>query len=291
MNLLYITFGNHLSNHLQCTFSIYSFLSASKKPQSINVVTDAPEFYGHLKQVINVITVPKEEWATWKGPHDFFWRVKIEALRQIANKYSGSPIVYLDTDTFLYGDQDLLMTDLQNGKALMHENEGALSEKKSKTERKMWGQVRQKNYGGVVIEAKHCMWNAGVVATPNLKNASEFELALRITDDMCAAGVTPRLIEQYALSVALSETYGLHAAAPVIAHYWSNKSAWERKISSWLLEGNFKCFTVNDFCREFKKVNLFDTSVVQYNRNTAERLKRLVGKFFPPRNMLFLKRD
>ena len=92
----------------------------------------------------------------------------------------------------------------------------------------MWQQVRQQTFGGVRLHEDHVMWNAGVVGIPAARAAASIALALRLCDDMSRQQVTPRLIEQLALSVALAETGPLQAAAPYIGHYWSTKAGVER---------------------------------------------------------------
>ena len=64
MNLLYITFGPRLEIHHQAAFSILSFLTHPAEVHSITLITDAPEFYGHVQAHINLIAItpdrPKE---------------------------------------------------------------------------------------------------------------------------------------------------------------------------------------------------------------------------------------
>ena len=118
MHLLYCTFGNHFHHHLQAAFSAMSFLQQRNEIDSINIITDTPWFYNNLKGHVNVITVTPEKIKEWKGPHDYFFRVKIKAIQQIASMYAGSPVMYCDTDTFLYGNMAELKADLLKGKPL-----------------------------------------------------------------------------------------------------------------------------------------------------------------------------
>ena len=184
MNILYITFGDNLNNHLQAAYSICSFLSADKKPSSITVYTDAPGFYNHLRNTVTIFVLSKEQLNEWKGPHDFFWRIKIKAIELFAGQHAGQCIMYLDTDTLLYHDVSLLITKLADGNALMHQDEGPLSKIKGKTTHKMWKGVQNKHFGGIVVDDRYHMWNAGVVASPNTKGGEEFALAIKLCDEM-----------------------------------------------------------------------------------------------------------
>lgn len=133
MNLLYITFGEKPEIHLQAAFSIYSFLAQSSQVNTINLITDNPDFYKHLEEQVNIILVTQEELIAWQGEYQFFWRVKIKAIEKLCTLYPGEPIMYLDTDTYVCGTLISIKRNLIAGSAFMHENEGFLSCKKSKT--------------------------------------------------------------------------------------------------------------------------------------------------------------
>lgn len=291
MNLLYLTFGENISNHIQAHFSILSFLTHQKEIRTTNVITDVPSFYNSIKHRINIIKINEETLKEWKGEYDFFWRIKIKAIEMLCSKYKNEPVVYLDSDTFLYSDIKLIADALLNGSAFMHEKEGELSKAKSKTEKRMWQQVKNRVFGDIKILASHAMWNAGVVALPNQKNNSESLLALQICDEMCKQGVTKRLIEQFALSVSLNETYGLQEAKTAIAHYWSNKENWNNAIEKFLLSANFRSFTFEQTIEAIKDFDFNELPVKTRAKNTNRRLKNLTDKFFPHQDLLFIKNE
>lgn len=289
MNLIYLTFGDNISNHMQAQFSIYSFLCQKHELNTINVVTDEPAFYNNLKDEINIITINKETLKDWEGKYNFFWRVKIKAIELICSMYKNESVIYLDSDTFLYKDIRPFKAALIKGSAFMHENEGQLSTAKGKTVKKMWAQVKGKTYGNTTILPIHNMWNAGVVAIPNTKNNDECKLALNITDEMCKQGVTKRLIEQFALSVSLHEMYGLQEANDVIAHYWSNKENWNNAIEKFLISASFRSFTLEKTVEAIKDFDFSKFAVKIKSKNTNRRLKSITDKFFPDKDLLFIK--
>lgn len=288
MNLLYLTFGENINNHVEAHFSICTFLTQGEKINTINVITDRPDFYNDFKHYINIIKVDEKILNEWKGEYDFFWRIKIKAIEMLCNLYKNEPVLYLDADTFLYKDIESLKKTILRGAAVMHENEGNLSGLKGKTLRKMWVQVKDNIYGGITMLPSHSMWNAGVVATPNQKNNQECLLALAICDEMCKQGVTPRLIEQFALSVALNEIYGLQPADNTIAHYWSNKDEWNNLIKDFFISAQFKALTVEQITETIKKFDFTKVAVKVKLRNTNTRLKSFVEKIYPAKNMLFV---
>lgn len=289
MQLLYLVFGTNIQNHFQAHFSILTFLRQGQGGLRITVMTDAPEFYRHLGTAIVVEVIDKDTLREWEGEFKFFWRVKIKALEQAARQQPELPLVYLDSDTFLYGSLAAMRQQLAAGQALMHESEGLLSQLPSKTERRMWQQVQGQAFGGVAITPQHAMWNAGVVGIPAARNTEAIALALRICDDLCRQRVTPRLIEQFALSVALAETYGLHAARPYIGHYWSTKSAWNEPISRFLLTSHLQNRTLAQDLAALDELDFQAFPIKQQVRNTQSRLENLTRRLLPPRNVEYLK--
>lgn len=289
MNLLYITFGNNVAVHSQAAFSVYSFLAADEKPDSINIITDAPHYYTHLKEQVRIIAVAEKQLEEWKGPYHFFWRIKIKALQWMCKEYAGQPVIYLDTDTFLYKPVAAIKKQLMEGCALMHEDESALSSAGTKTEKKMWQQVKNRTFAGLVINAQHHMWNAGVVATPNTKEGAECVLALQLCDEMCAAGVTQRLIEQFALCVALQQTYGLQPAHESIAHYWSNKKEWDERTKAFFTEAYTKAYSKAELIKAMRSFDFTQIPIKKRIKNTGRRLHHLVDQLFGVKEEVYVK--
>ena len=287
MHLVYLVFGPNVRNHFQANFSMLSFLRQPAALDGITVVTDTPDFYRHLAGHVAVVPVNEATLREWKGEFDFFWRVKIRALEEVARQRPGVALLYLDADTFLHGALPELQARLGRGQAFMHEREGALSALRSKTERRTWEQVRQKTFGGVRLHARHAMWNAGVVGIPAEKSAQAIALALRICDDFSRQQVTPRLIEQLAISVALAETYPLHAARPYIGHYWSTKDEWNEHIAAFLLESHLRKRSVAEELIALEGFDFRVAPVKKLLKNTRWRLYHLVDRIFPPKEVVY----
>jgi hypothetical protein len=290
MNLLYITFGSRIDIHYQANFSMLSFFKESQEIDSITVMTDAPAFYGHLAPRVRLIVIDDKTLTEWRGPYDFLWRIKLKALGLLAEQLGEKPIVYLDTDTFLFGPaaefKNLLSTN-----ALLHENEGTLPSLRTKTERRTWQQIQGKSFGGVTISAKHSMWNAGVVAIPGNRNAQAIALALVLCDAMCEAPIRRRLVEQLALSVALEETYSVVAAKNWVGHYWGNKAEWNDVIAEFFLN---HFLTGSSFEHEIESIKSFDFYRIPLRKRRSrmhERWVRLADKLYPFRDVVHLKRS
>ena len=286
MNILYLVFGENQQNHAQAYFSICSFLGKMDVNDCVYVMTDAPDFYQRLNKKIEILTINKTQLDDWQGTNQFFWRAKIKAIKHICRLHPEESVLYLDTDTFLYSDIKALKTDLQN--PVMHLNEGALSELKSKTEKLMWLQISNKTFGGVQIQAHHAMWNAGVVGIPANKGLIICQLALDICDDMLVANVTRRLIEQFALGVALSENGEIKSTENYIGHYWSNKEEWSVAIQRFIINSSLRNNNLETDIEDIKQFDFSKIAVLRRISNTQKRLKKLVEKWFPLKEKKFV---
>lgn len=293
MQLLYLVFGANVKNHFQATFSILTFLRQAVSPVSqsklaVTVLTDAPEYYHHLAAHITVVPLTEKTLREWQGEFKFFWRIKIKALEYLAEQQPDVPLMYVDADTFLHGSLPALAAALARGEAFMHESEGALAALPSKTEQRMWQQVKGQTCGGVPLHERHVMWNAGVVGIPARQAPATIALALGICDDLCRRQVAPRLIEQFALSVALAERHPLHAARPYIGHYWSTKEVWNELIAGFLLESHLRQRSVADELAALAGFNFRAAPVKRIEKNTMFRLQSLVGRLFPARTVEYV---
>ncbi|MGB3798358.1 MAG: hypothetical protein WA952_01015 [Lewinella sp.] len=229
MVFLLLTFGDNSLVHQQATFSAMTLLARGE--EEICIVTDTPRYYGLLKERVRIITISAAELKEWKGPQDNFLRTKIKAFQRVVAEYPQQHVVYVDADTFCFGDPKGLADTLNSGDNLLHALEGPLTELPTKSEKRMGKQTSGKTYGGVRVGHHHSMYNSGVVGIAADRAPAVIEMALTICDEMCAQGVEPRLIEQYSFSIALAEAGSIQTANSVIGHYWGNKREWNSKIT------------------------------------------------------------
>lgn len=281
MHLLYLVVGPNVNLHAQAAFSILTFLAGEPRPAGIHVFTDAPEFYRRFAPYVRTETLSPAQIRDWRGPHDFFWRLKIKALLALHEQQPGESVVYLDTDTLLFGSAQPLHNVLAAGRGLMHELEGPLATARGKTERVMWGQLKGKSFAGLTLRAEHQMWNAGAVGVPATHAGPALRLALALCDDLCRQGVTPRLIEQFALSVALHETAGLQPARASIAHYWSNKDEWQRRLTLFLTENHLRAHSLEEEIAATRAFNFRETPLRKHIKNTRLRLEKALSRWMP----------
>jgi hypothetical protein len=255
MNIVYFVLGGNTVIHMQVGFSIRTMLAQASTDDTIYVVTDTPTVYANLPQV-ETIPISADEIKDYRGPHDFFWRVKIMVLRQIARMAPDKAMMYLDGDTYLYGSLNEIKALLAEGCSMMHKDEGCPGDMKQKS-LSMWQTVNGKTYAGITIGREHHMWNAGVVAIPANRVVETTDLALAVCDGMLDDGSEPVTVEQYALSIALKErSTRMVEADRWIGHYWHNKYYWSRYIAKFFVRSYREGHTVEEDIRRIQKTNL-----------------------------------
>lgn len=287
MNIFYMIFGEKLVHHVQAYLSIRTFQKQLGSDDRIFVMTTHPEYYKNSG--VEAIPITDEKIVEWKGEKDFFWRVKIKAIEYMSVHYPNNHLMYLDTDTFLYGSLNALKERLDQGCGMMHLNEGHPSTMKTKTLR-MWKQIGGHTYGGITLGQQHSMYNAGVVAIPKSKLADVSNLALTLCDGMLADNAERIVIEQYSLSIALYERTNLKVAEDLIGHYWGNKADWEKLASDLMCKAYMQNKSLTEEVSELDIDQLCSTPVYVDRSSRYEQLCRLAAKLFPIRKKEFAQR-
>ena len=292
MNLLLLTFGPDLHNHQQAAFALLTQLAESEVIRRVVVMTDAPEYYAFAQdERVTVRVLSPEVLRDWRGPHDFFWRIKIRALQEMAARFPDGHLLYTDADTFRFRSLQPVVAGLDRGENFMHAREGALAELRTRTERRMWKQIRGKSFAGLEMTDRRVMYNAGVVALPRSKAAATLDLALTLCDALCAAGVTRRLIEQFALSLALAETGPLRAANGSIGHYWGNKEGWNEVIRDFLVRHQLQRATFAELVEATRTVDFRAVPIYSKSSSTQRKLRRFVDARFGKRTYAYVPEE
>jgi len=255
MNIVYFVIGDSTVIHIQVGFSIRTILSQTSDEDTIYVVTDTPTMYCNLPHVVT-IPITQERIKEWRGKHDFFWRVKIKVLQQIAQTSPDKAMMYLDGDTFLHGSLMEIKEQLGKNRGMMHLDEGCPSQMKERS-LSLWHTVNGKTYAGATIGPQHHMWNAGVVAIPAAHVVKATDMALAICDGMLDEGSEPVTVEQYALSIALFECTGrMIAAKQWIGHYWHYKYHWCSYIAKFFVKAYRLNYTIDEQLEKIRQTDL-----------------------------------
>jgi hypothetical protein len=286
MNILYLIFGDEQLYHSQAYFSICSFLCRMEATDRVLIMTDAPDFYVRFNDRVQIIEVNQAQIEAWKGEYNFVFRAKIKAIEYACQLYPNEPTIYLDSDTFLFNDLKLLSKSIAN--PLMHTREGLMSELKSKTIRKLWQTVKGREFAGIQIQAKHAMWNAGVVGIPAGQGLKITDLVLQICDKILAEKVGKWVVEQFSFSIVMSENGNLKPVENYIGHYWSNKEEWNEAIQKFMLNSFLKGNSVQDDIKAISEFNFSKIAIQKRIPNTQIRLEKLVKKWFPSEDKAFI---
>lgn len=285
MNIFYMIFGDKAVYHVQAYLSIRSFQMQMKEEDRIIIMTTNPEFYADKK--VEIISITDSTIKKWEGKHAFFWRVKMKAIEYVTNLYPNEHLLYLDTDTFLYGSLEEMRSTLDKGIGMMHLNEGHPSKMMTKSLR-MWKQIKGHTYGNVTIGMNHNMYNAGVVAIPKDKLRSVCSKAIAICDDMLNENVERIVIEQYSLSIALYELTNLKECDKYIAHYWGNKTEWEALIYELIAKAHMKQLSFEEELAQIDINELRKHPIYIHKSSTGKRLKGFIDNLFKDKDQKYI---
>ncbi len=281
MNILYCVFGDNLGYHLQAYLSIRTFQKQLAADDRIYVLTTRPEYYRRAK--VEILDISDEQIEAWQGKHHFFFRVKIMAMEYLRQCSSDSHLLYLDSDTFLYGSLSELKDRLERGHGLMHCCEGHPKNMKGGS-LTLWKTVAGHTYGDITLDSHHDMWNAGVVGIPAGKAKDTIATALRLCDGMLDEGANCFILEQYANSVSMAEHTMLTKASDHIGHYWGNKVEWEKVAADLLLRSFMSELSLEEELQTITDELLRSTPVFVHHSSTAEKLHKFVGRHFADSN-------
>ena len=288
MTIFFMIFGDKTVYHVQAYLSIRSFQKQMKEHDRIVVITTHPEFYA--SSGTDVIKVTNENIKEWQGERNFFWRAKIKAIEYMSNQYPDDHLIYLDTDTFLYGSLDAIRALLDQGHGMMHLKEGHPSTMMTRSLR-MWKQIAGKQYGGITMGMEHEMYNAGVVALPKEKAKSIASLALALCDGMLEDDVERIVIEQYSLSIALFEQTQLLECDNYIGHYWGNKPEWESLAYNLIANAHMKKMSLAEELEQLDFTRKDLPPIYIHHSSTGRRLKDTIDKLFKDKKQKYILSD
>ncbi|OFZ12032.1 MAG: UDP-glucose 4-epimerase GalE, partial [Bdellovibrionales bacterium RBG_16_40_8] len=233
----------------QTQFSIVSLMSVLKttSPLRILVYTDNSilfeSFFADLIKSqdprLRIIAVTPLQIQKWQGAIEFVHRVKIEILRDAAEKFIGS-IFYADGDTYFKEDPTDLFARVADNTSIMHTAENILSEGADLISKKITKFLRKNTFviagEKIQVPASTVMWNAGVLGISH-NNKKFFKPVLEFTDQ--SYGLYPKhVMEQLAFSFYLQAHTEVIGAEKEIGHYWDQKDEYQKEIEKFFLNNN-----------------------------------------------------
>lgn len=289
MTVFYIVMGGDeaIRYYMEAYLSIRTFQKQlSPDLGRICVITDHPSFF--RKAGVEVITITAEQKAEWMGPHKFFFRTKIKGMEYLHSLYPDDNLLYLDSDTFLYGDLAKLKERLDEGHGLMHLCEGKPTDI-SHTAQRLSKKAVGKTYGDITIGEQHQMWNAGVVGLPYNKISETVACALTLCDGMLNDGNNEFITEQYSYSIALAEHTTLMATSDLIGHYWGNSMGWRDQALEIFTRAYLNDMSLEEELKALDIDKLCETPYFVHRSSTAAKLHRLVDRLFKVREVKSVK--
>lgn len=239
MNLVYQAYGRD-DVIGQVLFSCTTLLSRLSENSSLKVIiyTDQGKrlrsFFTEESRV-HIEEVEPKQIQVWRGDIDFVHRVKIEILKNAANKWQNT-VLYADGDTFFNADPTERFKMVSDDVSLMHLPENALSEGRDPLSKKICKFVRKESFhvdsSELKVSENTVMWNAGVIGV-STKNCSMFKDILELTDQMYSK-YPKHVMEQLAVSVALQKKTKVLRTDDIIGHYWNQKDEFQTAIDSHL---------------------------------------------------------
>ena len=284
---MYLTFGSNVDYHIQAYLSMLSFYKQMTKDDHIVMVTNMPQFYKFAEKWAEIIAINNQQIEKWEGPHHYRFRIKIMAMKQVGENHPNEHLLFVDTDTFLYGKLDELRDVMNQNQTLMHKNEGHPSKMKSASLR-MWHTLRGQTLAGVTLGIQHDMWNSGIIGIPAQLTQDIIKHTISLLDAMLDNGVKSFNVEQYALSVAMIEHSTIKEATSYVAHYWGNKQEWEAIIYELIAKAHMKQLNFEEELAQTDISELHMHPIYIHQSSTGKRLKRLIDNIFKDKDHKYI---
>jgi len=287
--IFYIVMGGSeaLRYYVEAYLSIRTFQKQlNPQTERICVLTDHPAYFN--KAGVEVLQITAEQKADWMGPHKFFFRTKIKGMEYLHDRYPDDDLLYLDSDTFLFGSIDQLRARFKEKHGLMHCCEGKLTDI-SNTARRLWKGAAGRCYADIVIGEQHQMWNAGVVGLPSEKVSETVACALALCDGMLNDGANEFITEQYSYSIALFTHTSLVATNDLIGHYWGNAMGWREKANEIFIRSYLNNSSLEEELEALDIDALCQTPVYVHRSHHGQQFQSLISRLFPDSDQRFAK--
>lgn len=287
MTIMYLTFGSNIEYHVQAYLSMLSFYKQMTTEDRIVMVTNMPQYYKYAEQWADIISIDSQQIENWEGPHQYRFRIKTMAMKQQVERHPNEHLLFVDTDTFLYGNLDDLRSVMNQNMTIMHKNEGHPSKMKTAS-LKMWHTVKGKTLAGITLGMQHNMWNSGIIGIPAQLAPDIINHTISLLDAMLDTGVKSFNVEQYALSVAMFEHSTIKEAIQYVAHYWGNKQEWETLIYELIVKAHMKQLSFEEELAQIDINELRKHPIYIHKSSTGKRLKGFIDNLFKDKDQKYI---
>jgi hypothetical protein len=213
----------------QALYCAWSALAWSEGlPLSVHVYTDDPAAYGPVAGRIEVEPITMDRIRAWRGPDDFVHRQKTELVRDVAARFPGDRLLYVDSDTFFTGPVARAAERIGPGRSVLHVREFHVATHKTSQMKKFRREMEGVTFRGRPVDLGCDMWNAGALGL----DPAQFGLLAEWLELIDA--VYPRVprfyVEQFAISLLLQRETSVAAIDDVLFHYWFQKDEYTEAL-------------------------------------------------------------
>ena len=122
--------GDNPELYQQAHGACLSLLAHAPADSEIVVLTTRPDRFRWLAAAIRIVEIEAAQLRAWRGPRDYFFRAKFEAIRRAA-AMGPCHLVLLDADTLVTRPLERLIAVLGRGACIMHAAEKTLEARKA----------------------------------------------------------------------------------------------------------------------------------------------------------------
>jgi hypothetical protein len=225
-NYIYLLYGQQDDCYLEAAYGIGTLLKRIDAQTSrVIVFTDREE---KIKKWPVICESIAPDLVAMQGPTRFIHRTKLCVILRCLDKYSGN-LIYLDSDTFVAGDINLLANQLNPGTTIMDsfESKNPLPELTG-FQTLLAGKIHY------AYTKNSVMNNAGVIGL-HRSDRRLAEEALALCDALLATGNRRHTIEQFSISetMRLADTKIIKSHG-VIIHYVKAKLYVREQVLKWI---------------------------------------------------------
>lgn len=220
LHIIYQGYGGAAFRDQACfsALTCRHFLRGVARDIRIVIYTDRPEEFPAGEWRFE--TLDAKRVAAWRGRYGFVHRLKIELIRDAAQRF-GTSLLYLDGDTYWTASPGRCAEHIEAGDCVMHLSEGRLSPRNAPYLHQFLLQEQAAGRGTIVPDVE--VWNAGVIGLP-AQHLGLLDEVLALTDNLFRRCYQREWLEQLAFSHVLQQHARVVGAQNEIAHYWNRNS-------------------------------------------------------------------
>ncbi|MEO0371082.1 MAG: hypothetical protein AAF231_06465 [Pseudomonadota bacterium] len=220
--LVYLVYGSDPQYQQELSYSVLSACRAAHgNMDDINTLLFCDEANQRPDLPVTSYVMSDTERHDWTFGNTYNHALKIFALRK-ALELSGGKVCFVDTDTAFLQDPQLLFDRISDRTAVVHHNEGLLSQ------RARWSELLQNGWGTLidmapaagladVVHAEAPMYNSGLIGVMADK-AGLLEQAAQLAHDLYQLEPVFN-IEQFAVGATLGQTHDVETGQDLVDHY------------------------------------------------------------------------